>query len=164
MYQGNLSVEENIKAANYILTEIAPHLPDTNIIIAGANPSPIITKQAQDLNQVQIIGNPTDETLNELILNAKINLLITFQNTGVKLKLLNALYKGAYCIVNSPMVSGTGLEQLCKIADTPSGIIRLIEETMPQPYTSTDKLRREEALQVLYSNTKNIKIISRILD
>ena len=164
LYQGNLSVEENIKAANYILTEIAPHLPDTNIIIAGANPSPIITKQAQDLNQVQIIGNPTDETLKELILNAKINLLITFQNTGVKLKLLNALYKGAYCIVNSPMVSGTGLEQLCKIADTPSGIIRLIEETMPQPYTSTDKLRREEALQVLYSNTKNIKIISRILD
>ncbi len=49
---------------------------------------------------------------------AQINVLPTFQATGIKLKLLMALYTGRHCIVNQPMVDNTGLEELCSIQNT----------------------------------------------
>lgn len=164
LYQGNLSVDENIKAVTYLFENIIPALTDIHFVIAGANPNIKLIKLAHNLPQVQLIANPEKELLDQLIENAKINILLTFQNTGIKLKLLNALYKGAHCIVNTPMISGTGLENLCMIADSPSEIILLIKETLHKPYTQQEKLKREALLTALYSNQKNIKIITHIID
>ena len=42
----------------------------------------------------------------------------TFQNTGIKLKLLNTLYQGKFIIANDFMIDKTGLESLCEKANT----------------------------------------------
>lgn len=64
----------------------------------------------------------------KLIQEAHINLLPTFQNTGIKLKLLNALFNGRFCIVNSMMTEHTGLEKYCEIADDPQMMSEIISQ------------------------------------
>ena len=58
----------------------------------------------------QSLSNQKD--LDRLFENAHINVLPTFQNTGIKLKLLNTLYQGKFVIANDDMIDHTGLESL----------------------------------------------------
>ena len=62
--------------------------------------------------------------MNNLIENAQIHILITFQATGLKLKLLNSLFAGRHTIINQLMVTGSGLQKICHIANTAEEIIR----------------------------------------
>ena len=90
--------------------------------------------------------------MQKLINEAHINLLITFQDTGIKLKLINALYTGIHCIVNSEMVIGTGLESLCHIHNTPKEIIQKIKELINTAFTEQEVNKRE---QILLKNVNN---------
>ena len=88
------------------------------MIVAGSNAKLSLKKSIQDLENVQLIENPEDEQLNGLVANAQINVMPTFQGTGVKLKLLNALFSGGHCLVNADMVKGTGLSGTVELAET----------------------------------------------
>ena len=70
------------------------------------------------LSKVLLVANPDDEKMFDLIRNAQVNILVTFQATGLKLKLLNTLYNGRFCLVNDAMTKGTSLETLCETGNT----------------------------------------------
>lgn len=101
--------------------------------------------------------------MNHLIEKAAANLLVTFQPTGLKLKLLNALFHGGHCIVNSKMLFGTGLDKACLIADTPQAMARAVETALNEPF---DQAKRTERIQLLkaYDNEKNIHVLSDLLE
>ena len=132
-------------------------------MIAGNNPSPELIAAAQKNNKITIKSDIPTEEIYELIKTAQINILPTFQATGIKLKLLAALFNGRHCIVNSPMVTNTGLEKLCVIADTVEGmkkeVIRLFEKSFDQ----TEIKKREEILMRDFSNLENVKKILQLL-
>src|SRR5690606_8276793 len=113
------SVKENEEAALYILSHIAPFV-DFNFIIAGKDPGYALEKRIKLSSNIRLINNPTNKEMQELILNAHINLLPTFQPTGFKLKLLNALFTGRFCIGTPEMTANTGLTDLCSTASNPS--------------------------------------------
>ena len=100
--------------------------------------------------------------MSQLIGKAAINLLITFQPTGLKLKLLTALFAGGHCLVNSPMLTGTGLDKACIVADTPGEMASAIEQAMQKPFDETARLTRITLLE-LYDNRKNIDRITGFL-
>ena len=125
LFQGNLEVAENEKAAIYLIQKVM-HTIDAPFLIAGKSPSLRLTKIAAKYPNVQIIASPDETTMAGLIRKARINLLITFQATGLKLKLLNALYNSNVIIANSKMLHGTGLDELCYIADTAQEIRKQI--------------------------------------
>lgn len=155
LYHGNLSVAENIQAAVYICKKIAPKL-NVPIIIAGKDPSKIVVEEAKKLRNVSLVMNPSDESLYDLIKNAHINFLITFQNTGLKLKLLNALHRGRFVVVNNKMVEHSGLEDLCIVENETASQINTLKELMEQAFT-TDKLaKRAELLNHSFSNRENV--------
>jgi hypothetical protein len=89
----------------------------------------------EQYDHIKLIDHGNTEEIYNLIQNAQINILYTLQDTGIKLKLLNALYKGRHCIVNHKMVDNTGLETLCLIADNPDGFIRLVKEYWERPFS-----------------------------
>ena len=68
---------------------------------------------AEKRTNVRLVINPDDDLMFDLIRKAHINLMVTFQPTGLKLKLLNALYNGRFCLVNGNMLHGTQLSTLC---------------------------------------------------
>lgn len=162
LYHGNLAVEENQQAAIYILDHIA-HAIDCPVIIAGANP-PDHLKQciASCDKSVSLIENPSDEELTQLIQSSGINVLLTFQSTGIKLKLINALRLGNQVVVNDLMVAGTSLHSFCEVSEL-RDIPRLINDLLNTPLLSPSLLaERDNRLNELLSNRKSVSIIDEL--
>jgi hypothetical protein len=100
-----------------------------------------------------------------LIQKAQVQLLLSFQTAGLKLKLLNALFAGKHCVVNTPMVQNTGLESLCHIADTPEAILKLLFELKNQPFSTNMIEKRRIILESRFSDSANAKqIIQAMLE
>jgi hypothetical protein len=106
---------------------------------------------------VKLASDVTTEEIHDLIRTAHINVLPTFQATGIKLKLLAALFNGRFCVANTPMVENTGLEQLCTIADNAADMRKAIEQLMKKDYNGVDTAMREQKLLHDFSNLENAK-------
>jgi hypothetical protein len=75
-----------------------------------------------------------------------VNVLPTFQSTGIKLKLLAALFSGGHCLVNTPMVIGTSLEELVTIADTAETMKAALKELLKEEFPIEKVSLRKEGL------------------
>ena len=146
LYHGNLSVAENETAARYLMEQVVPNSP-YQFVIAGRSPSDTLRKEAEKHDNVRLVADPDDAEMHKLLQEAQVNLLITHQPTGVKLKLMNALYEGRHCLVNSTMVQGTRLEEACRIADTPESLCRALDEMMVSDFTENERQKRIEILR-----------------
>ena len=162
LYHGKLSVPENENAVMYLLKNVFTKI-NVPFVVAGMQPSKRLLKAAKKLDHVRIVANPSDDIMMNLIKEAQINLLVTFQATGLKLKLLKSLYNGRFCVVNSPMVSGTGLEPLCEIADTPEKILHTIEDLMNANFSEDHIKIRRENLSQMYDPKVNAEKWKRLL-
>lgn len=110
---------ENVRVINYILDNLVPKLDiDMQVVIAGKNPGKHLQERISRIPNVSLVTNPSQKEMNSLIASAHIHLLLTFQNTGIKLKLIYSLMKGyGHCLVNSMMIPDPGFEEVCTIAD-----------------------------------------------
>ncbi len=162
LYHGNLSVNENEIAACWLMEKIfnALQIP---LIIAGRNPSKKLKNIAKKYQFVSIVENPSEVNMQLLIQNAQINVLPSFNKTGVKLKLLNALYNGRHCVVNIAGTEGSGLNELCKIADTELTFKEQISFLFEKPFIQKEMQHRSTALKKLYNNEQNARLISEML-
>ena len=94
--------------------------------------------------------------MQDLIAKAQVNILPSFNCTGVKLKLLNALYNGRHCIVNRDMVSGTGLETICHITEGAGDMRSTVAELYTQPIQPEEIRQRQEVLSGLFNKAENV--------
>jgi hypothetical protein len=162
LYHAKLSVHENEQIARYLITKIIPNIAVT-CIIAGMNPSAKLKKDIARLPNARLIPNPDDDSMNQLIANAHIHILPTFQPTGLKLKLLKSLFNGRHIIVNSKMLAGTGLDHLCHIADNQEDIIQTINRLMLIPFSDKEiQLRRQTLLPFFTSHHQAQQLIRLI--
>lgn len=163
LYHGNLSVAENEKAALYLIEEVYVN-SDIPLIVAGLNPGKKLLEAASKYDHVELIASPPHDEMNRLICEAHINVLITFQATGLKLKLLNVLFAGRFCLANDLMLSGTGLEPLCVVSkNNPEEIRRHTDALLHENFTEKDIEARRKLLSVNYSNQKNAARIAALL-
>ena len=162
LYHGNLSVRENEEAAKWLIENVFSEL-NLHCIVAGLNPSEKLMKLAHNHSNVTLVANPDDAEMIDLLRNAQVNILVTNQPTGLKLKLLNALYNGRFCLVNSNMVKGTSLECLCIVADEPKQIMAEVKRLMEENFTEEDIDYRDETLKRMYRNEENARKIIGII-
>lgn len=151
LFHGNLSVHENASTAIFIINEIAP-LIDYQVIIAGKNPSTNIVQAATKQQNVKLTANPSEEEMQKIIGDAHINLLLTDQATGLKLKLLNSLYQGKFCLVNEMMLAGTGLHNCVEIANSTKEITTKINELMLMEFDEQIYSARRQNISIEFSN------------
>lgn len=162
LYHGNLSVGENDHAACYLASEVFPKLA-IPAIIAGNKPSSNLRKLCAD-NGIELRDNVNNIEIVSLVEHAQINVLPTFQKTGIKLKLLNALFRGRHCVVNGPMVEDTGLEQLCHISNHAEGLALIINEISSQPFTKSDINERINTLQDFGNKSNATRLLEKLID
>ena len=162
LYHGNLTVNENEKAAIWLIENVFSKIK-TAFVIAGFNPSNKLKKAAKSYSNISIVISPSNINMQLLIQNAQINILPSFNKTGIKLKLLNALYNGRHCIVNHAGIEGSGLNDLCFIEETADGFIEKIKELFTKPFTVKEMQYRGTALKKLYNNHQNALIISDMI-
>ena len=163
LYNGNLSVEENLNAVYFLAERVIPSFPDVKWIIAGGNPPKELYEVVQAMDNVEIIANPSSQKMSSLVTEAAANVLITFQSTGIKLKLINALYKGGHCIVNDKMIESTGLKEVCMVAHSDKDLIDTIKKALSQKITEEQLVHRKEVLRQSYDNDENIKILTKYM-
>ena len=161
-YHGKLSVTENYNAAEYLIKEVFAG-SNKNLLIAGMDPPEHLKKLTEKHSNIELIENPNNDKMHDLVRNAHINVLVTFQATGLKLKLLNCLYQGRFCLVNPDMVQGTGLESLCEIAGNADGLKMKVEELFARTFNTTEIDEREKLLNKKYSNEKNAERLIGLL-
>lgn len=160
LFHGDLSVKDNEEAAFYLIDEVFKDL-DIKLIIAGLNPSEQLLAKAR--KNVEIQANLTHEAMNDLIQNAHVNILISFHSAGMKLKLLNALFNGRFCVVNHFMVDGTGMEKYCLVGNDASELRRQLEQISNLSFDESHIKERENLLQGELSNKQNVlKIIDTL--
>lgn len=162
LYHGNLSVAENEQAALWLSNIFLPM--EKKLIIAGKNPSKHLIENLKKNKQVQLISNPAEEEMNLLIKNAHIHLLPSFNNTGIKIKLLNALAKGRFVLANEQTVAGTGLDQLCALAETPDDFQKSIIQLFEKDFSQEEIEQRKNILLPLFDNQKNAETLCQIFD
>ena len=156
LYHGNLSVNENEKAAEWLIKNVFAHLK-IPFIIAGHAPADALKLLTEKFTHIKLIADPDDNQMQDLIANAQVNVLPSFNSTGVKLKLLNALYNGRHCIVNAAGSEGSGVDELCAIAETPEDLTKLTAELFAENFTAEKMRQRSTALKNLYNSEENIR-------
>ncbi len=162
LYHGNLSVRENEDAAKWLIENVFSAI-DTHCVIAGLNPAENLRKLAARYSNVTLVANPDDAEMIDLLRQAQVNILVTNQPTGLKLKLLTALYNGRFCLVNSDMVRGTSLESLCIVANEPDQMVAEINRLMDEDFSEKDIEERDDKMRKIYDNEANaMKIIGAI--
>jgi glycosyltransferase involved in cell wall biosynthesis len=156
LYHGNLAVNENEKAAAWLISHVFKN-SEIPFIIAGHAPSAKLRRLAAKSKNIQLIADPEEAAMQKLIEDAQINVLPSFNKTGVKLKLLNALFNGRHCIVNTAGTEGSGLDGLCYIAESADDFKKKIMKLFTQPFTEKEMQHRSAALKKLYSNEQNAR-------
>ena len=156
LYHGNLSVAENEFAVIWLLKNVFNTL-EIPFVIAGKNPSKRLEALMHKRSYTCLVANPGEEEMDDMLAKAHINILPSFNNTGIKIKLLNALYNGRHCLVNDAMVAGTGLEELCHIAHDANTMKQLILQLYHQPFTKEEVETRKNILHVGYNNKTSAK-------
>ena len=154
LYHGDLSVAENETAVILLLKEIFNEMT-VPFVIAGKNPTKKIVDRIGDKNWICLIENPDEAEMQDLIAKAHINILPSYNETGIKLKFLNALFNGRHCLANQSTVEGTGFEHLCTIANDAESMKSAISELFNQPFLKQDVELRKQILEKAFDNETN---------
>ncbi len=153
LYHGKLSVPENIKAVEWILDVIkGTGIP---LVIAGKDPSKDLISKAKEFDNICLVANPSCKEMDDLITKAHINILPSFNATGVKIKLIQSLFSGKHCVVNKGGIADTSLLQLCHTANDAADMRDLLQRLATTPFTDADIARRKMVLEVIYNNELN---------
>jgi len=101
--------------------------------------------------------------MDALIQHAHINLLITFQQTGIKLKLLHALEFGKHIVINSLMDDAGIFSEICHIKNGPEDIAKKINDLMKVDFTQEEFKKRHEVFSTYFDNRKNGEKIIEVI-
>ncbi len=161
IFHGNLSVNENEEAVDWILDVVEKYAITRKIIVAGKAPSPALKQRIAKFEMVQLVENPSGEEMNQLIAQAADQLLITFQASGLKLKLLISSATTSRCIATPEMIVGSGLEAGCEIVYSPSEFAEKL--TNPAPAKNTQIAARHAILRTQFDINEKAKQLAKWL-
>lgn len=156
LYHGDLSVDANEKAAIWLLDKVFSKI-SIPLVIAGYNPSEKLEELAHSMGHTCLVANPSEREMQDMIAKAQINILPSYTHTGIKIKLVNAIFNGRHCLVNEATVKHSGLESACHIADSAEDFIEKTETLFEQPFTREETEQRKLLTNSLFNNERNAK-------
>jgi glycosyltransferase involved in cell wall biosynthesis len=156
LYHGNLSVVENEKAAIWLIRNVFEDI-SIPFVIAGKNPGARLQNEVHMHNHICLVANPSEKEMQDLIQKAQINVLPSFNNTGIKLKLLNAVFCGRHCLVNEAAVLGSAIGPACHVASNAGAFQSIIAQLFRRPFWDEEIELRQGLLQTYYNNCENAR-------
>lgn len=157
LYHGDLRVADNIKVALFLIDVFSDF--QSELTIASSFENNIIQQKITQQKNINFVKINSQSTLDELFKETHINILLTYQKTGIKLKLINSLYQGKFIVANTEMIEDTGLESLCKLANSKQEIRANIKKLMSIDFTDEMIENRQEKLQSFNTQESAKKIL-----
>jgi len=158
LYQGNMEVSENRQAAQWLLEHIFPE-GSQPLVIAGHNIPTGLMRAYSGRTNVRFVSDPPEAEMEMLVREAHLNVLPSFNTTGLKLKLLHALFCGRHCMTNPAGVEGTAFGGTLHQAERPEDFRALVQKLWEQDFTVEMRENRRIVAEV-YSNRRNAEAIS----
>lgn len=164
LFHGNLGISENYEAAIWLIENVFSKI-NLQVIIAGLKPPLFLTEAIKKHHNIQLIDSPAESEMNTLIHDAQIHVLYTAQPTGLKLKLLNVLFKGRFIVCNKNMTEGTGLSENTGfiLANTAHEFIQKINSVFESEFSALTIQEREKQIYN-FDNSENCKKLIEIIN
>lgn len=151
-YNGDLRISDNKKAAEFLI-DVFQSVKNYPLIIASSIENPTLQQKCKESQNVRYEMIKDHEHLKELSEKAHINVMLSFQESGTKLKAVNALFQSRHCVINSNMIDDKRLQDLCVLAESKNDYIAAVEKLRAKPYK--DREKRIGVLAEILSDKKN---------
>lgn len=145
LYHGNLSIGENERAAIWLLRRVFAQIK-LPLVITGKSPSKKLEKLVHFYQHACLVADPSQSELQDLIRKAQINVLPSMTDTGIKLKIFEALQHGRHCIINHNMQVGSPWTDSCHLATDAKEMGELIRQLFTVPFTEKMIQERKDKL------------------
>ena len=156
LYHGNLSVAENDKAATWLLKKVFNDMT-LPLVVAGKAPSDRLCRLAHREQHTCIVADPSESEMKDMVRKAQVHVIPSFSDTGVKFKLLNAVFSGRHVVTDENMVAGTGIESACHLANGPDAFKSVVTQLFRRPFEEEEVLLRERLRSMHYDDASNAK-------
>ena len=160
LYHGDLRLSDNIKAALYLITVYKN--TEIQFIIASSCENKKVLQEINKYANCVFTSIKNGVQISKLINESQVNALVTFQKTGIKLKLINALYSGSFVITNHLMVEDTGLENTCETAKDKGTFLSKTKTLLEASFSLKNRELRRANLSSFHTETSAKKIIDFI--
>lgn len=159
LFHGNLAISENYEAVLWLADHVFSKLKH-KVIVAGLNPPDFLLSKLATIKNIQVKASPNEEEMTQLIRNAQVHVLWTSQPTGLKLKLLNVMFKGRFIVCNQNMLAGTEIaaNSSLSICEGAEAFITRINEYMVKDFDESKSFEREKITRD-FSNQKNVQTL-----
>ncbi|MET0760416.1 MAG: hypothetical protein ABWZ56_08340 [Flavobacterium sp.] len=161
LYHGDLRMADNKRAVAFLI-KVFKKIPDYKLVIASGCGADFVKNKIITTSNVSFVSIENQEHLNQLLEEAHLNVMLSFQQSGTKLKLINSLYKSRFCIINRNMVDDENVRNLCEMAESKAEFINVVNRLKNQPYL--DNNRREKVLFEVLDDSKNAKKLMEFID
>lgn len=163
IYHGDLRLADNRRAAKFLI-EVFHQIPDYPLVIASSGHGDFIKPLITGTRNISYtdIDNDNPAHLTQLLADAHINVMLSFQESGTKLKAVYALFRSRYCIINKNMLDDENLRGLCTMAETQQDFVDAVNLLKTQPFDQT--FRRKEVLAEILDDRKNATEILNIIN
>lgn len=161
LFHGDLRVADNIKSAEYLI-RVFKDLPNYNLVLASSFNNKAVINSIKNHHNINFQVIEDNTSLNTIFENAQMHVILSFQNTGIKLKLINALYQNRHVLANTIVTQGTGLEKICEIFETPDELKEIIKAKYALDFPESELSNREKTLEQ-FSTERSAKQIIDLL-
>lgn len=151
-YNGDLRISDNKRAAEFLI-DVFQKVQNYPLIIASSIENHELVKRCEHLKNVQYLVIKDQEHLENLSQNAHINVMMSFQESGTKLKAINALFKSRHCVINKNMLDDVRLQDLCELVESKKDFVDAIENLQLKPFKGHQK--RELVLKEVLNDMSN---------
>jgi hypothetical protein len=159
-YNGDLRISDNKRAVQFLIN-VFKKIPDYKLVIASSIKLPNLQSQCESTPNIFYVLLENQSHLDELLRNAHVNVMLSFQPSGTKLKVINALYQSRFCVINDNMIDDLDIKSLCILADDESEFVNAVNQIKKKPYS--DFANRKNILQRVLNDAENAKKIIEII-
>lgn len=160
LYHGDLRISDNQRAVAFLIS-IFRELPEFKFVIVSNSGGEKIEKQIIEANNITFFLAKNQKDLELFFEKAHLHVLYSFQQSGTKVKVINAIFNGRHCLINSVMVDDNRIIELCSVADNREAYKQKIIELMKAPYQS--KSNRYNVLDNVLNDVENAKKMNKMI-
>lgn len=160
-YHGDLRMADNRRVVR-MLIGIFKNIPDYKLVIASGTGRKFTLDLIGNSHNIEYRTIDNFAHLQQMLIDAHINLIFSFQRSGTKLKLLNALYNSRFCMINENIIDDAVVAGLCEFADTESEILKKIQLLRITAFSDFE--RRSQILEMQMNDKTNAALLAATID
>ena len=160
LYHGDLRTSDNNRAVAFLI-KVFKKIPNYSLLIASSCGADFVKRKKASASNISFVSIKNEDHLDDLLESAHINVMLSFQQSGTKLKLINSLYKSRFCIINKNMVDDEMVRNCCEMAETETEFIAAVNRLRSQPYLDFEK--RKSVLAPILNDATNVKLIATLI-